>query len=410
MSRLDSAVSQDQRSHAKTSLASGPLGRIFYWLSSSGQPDSDELRGRLIQSIMDRKGALLVGTAVVIATATFAYFMTGAWWPIIWLVTEIVIVAVRLAVISHAERTLGRRREDYVPALLTLGALWTVVFGAGSYACMTSGEPVLAIIASVNTAGAVGAMSSRNAPTPRFASLIMVICCIPFAIASLNAPYPGIGSLAIILPLWVVGMHVIMFQNHDILVRMIRAEKVTRRLAMTDALTGLQNRMALDEKLADMCARLERRIDGDGFSLLYLDLDGFKAVNDRHGHTAGDVLLKAVAERIRHALRPDDHASRNGGDEFSVILPLTGREETAFVAKRLIATISRPFEIGIGDTIQLGVSIGSAYAPDDGLDPAILLASADEALYAAKRAGKGIHREYRPSDDGPPNLDGRARA
>ncbi len=133
MSRLDSAVSQDQRSHAKTSLASGPLARIFYWLSSSGQPDSDELRGRLIQSIMDRKGALLVGTAVVIATATVAYFMTGAWWPIVWLVTEIVIVAVRLAVISHAEQTPGRRREDYVPALLTLGALWTVVFGAGTW-------------------------------------------------------------------------------------------------------------------------------------------------------------------------------------------------------------------------------------------------------------------------------------
>ena len=131
-------------------------------------------------------------------------------------------------------------------------------------------------------------------------------------------------------------------------------------------------------------------------------------VHDRYGHRAGDILLKAVAGRIMNAIRLQDHACRNGGDEFTVLLPGIGRDEATFVARRIISSISRPFDIGHDDKAWIGVSIGSAFAPDDGTDPQALQAAADAALYAAKQAGKGVHREYQ--GEIPTSEDGDLRA
>ena len=397
----------EHRSGPSSRATGGLVGRAAYWLSSTARSDSDQLRGKLIQSVLDRKAPLVVGAAVMAATAITAYVMTGAWWPLAWLAADLILVCLRLAVIVQSERQPRRPRTDFVPAMLTLGLLWTSLFAAASFACMLSGETVLAVMAAVNTAGVVGGVSSRNAPTPRYAAIVILVCCVPFAVATFLAPYPGMHALAFIVPLWAIGMYVITLQNHTITVRMIRAERVTRKLAMTDALTGLHNRMFLDEELAGLC----RKVDGGpetGFTVLCLDLDGFKAVNDRYGHRAGDILLKAVAGRIMNAIRLQDHACRNGGDEFTVLLPGIGRDEATFVARRIISSISRPFDIGHDDKAWIGVSIGSAFAPDDGTDPQALQAAADAALYAAKQAGKGVHREYQ--DEIPTSEDGDLRA
>jgi len=156
-------------------------------------------------------------------------------------------------------------------------------------------------------------------------------------------------------------------------------------MALHDPLTGLPNRRGLGEALGAALARLGR--GGAGVTLLYLDLDDFKAVNDALGHEAGDYLLGEVAERLRACLRAGDTPARLGGDEFAILLEGTGAAEARVVAARLVATLATPVRIGATST-PISASVGAALAiGGDTADD--LLRRADTALYAAKRTGKG---------------------
>jgi diguanylate cyclase (GGDEF)-like protein len=136
----------------------------------------------------------------------------------------------------------------------------------------------------------------------------------------------------------------------------------------------------------------DARARGDALALLFLDLDGFKAVNDRLGHAAGDVLLQEVAARLRRRLRRRDLVARLGGDEFLVALPDLSADDAAAEARRiadeLVAAVCRPVEMH-GVPVDVGVSVGIAVAPDDGDDFASLLHLADLRMYEAKAAVAG---------------------
>ncbi|TWI67305.1 PAS domain S-box-containing protein/diguanylate cyclase (GGDEF)-like protein [Pseudoduganella lurida] len=178
---------------------------------------------------------------------------------------------------------------------------------------------------------------------------------------------------------------------HDISDR--KAEEVQREHDIRhDPLTGLLNRRALGELLPQAQARSQRH--GLGFALLFIDLDGFKAVNDRLGHDAGDELLRHVARRLRATVRQNDSVVRLAGDEFIVLLegvPYT-LVEARSVARKLIAALSEPVEVA-GRTAQVGASIGiAANAPDHATTPADLLREADRQMYLAKEAGRGSIR------------------
>lgn len=168
-----------------------------------------------------------------------------------------------------------------------------------------------------------------------------------------------------------------------------RAEEKVVHLATHDALTGLGNRGAFQETLA---ARLR---SGEPAALLLVDLDGFKQVNDAHGHAVGDALLLEVGRRIGRTLRARDRAFRLGGDEFAVVLAGLGAEEVATLAGGLVVALSRPAVIE-GLTVGVSASIGSAIAPTDGAEPDALMIAADLALYEAKRGGRQRVVAFRP--------------
>ena len=162
-----------------------------------------------------------------------------------------------------------------------------------------------------------------------------------------------------------------------------RAEEALEHLAAHDALTGLPNRHRLQRELQYAMAHAGQT--GDGLALLYLDLDGFKEVNDRGGHDAGDRLLREVAQRLQQALRQGDLVARVGGDEFIALLPGCRDAECARVlAGALRARLSPPFQLADG-LFHLDVSIGIACFPADGSDPDALVAHADRAMYASRR-------------------------
>ena len=165
-----------------------------------------------------------------------------------------------------------------------------------------------------------------------------------------------------------------------------KAEDKLQYQALTDELTGLPNRRLLSDRLAQTVAVAKR--EQNTVAVLYIDLDGFKLVNDSLGHIIGDVLLSLVAERLKERIRHSDTLARLGGDEFTVVLTnLSTRDDAGRVARSLLDVLAKPFFIESHE-ITIGASIGISIFPEHGTDAIDLLQQADSAMYTAKRNGK----------------------
>lgn len=175
--------------------------------------------------------------------------------------------------------------------------------------------------------------------------------------------------------------------------RMNRTQTDLERMAHRDALTGLPNRLMLMSRLEHSLEHSRR--DNSICAVLFQDLDRFKQVNDTLGHGAGDELLKQVAERMRKRLREVDTVARLGGDEFVVVLEgLSTPEEATKVAEHLVQELNRPFSLSETGQADVGASIGISLFPRDAQTPQELLEKADQALYAAKSAGRNTWRLF----------------
>lgn len=164
------------------------------------------------------------------------------------------------------------------------------------------------------------------------------------------------------------------------------AEMQIEQLAFYDPLTGLPNRALFQDRLMQALALAERQ--GTSLSLMFVDLDRFKEINDTQGHACGDLVLTELARRFRAALRHDETLARLGGDEFVIIAHQTGRSAATLIAERLHRTMLAPVEVG-GCSFLLGASTGIAIYPNDGADGHVLLKHADIAMYKAKAEGGG---------------------
>jgi len=172
------------------------------------------------------------------------------------------------------------------------------------------------------------------------------------------------------------------------------SEQKIRQLAYSDALTGLASRAYFHKHLEDVIKAAHRR--SERFALLFLDLDGFKDVNDSLGHDVGDMLLKEIAERLQNAIRETDFVARLSGDEFCIMADnISDQYDAAYVANNCLELMNEPVNLG-KQIIRPRCSIGIAYYPDDGEDSKSLLKAADSAMYAAKENGKHRYVFYQP--------------
>ena len=178
--------------------------------------------------------------------------------------------------------------------------------------------------------------------------------------------------------------------NEDITER-CQAEARISHMARHDPLTDLPNRILFRESLADALMRVAE--GSHTVSLLLVDLDEFKATNDRFGHAVGDALLEAVAKRLARSLRDGDVVARLGGDEFAMLVQTARPGAVARLACRLLTDVSRPAVLG-GHRVTPGLSIGIARAPHDGATEAVLMQCADDALYRSKNAGRRTYRFF----------------
>ncbi len=178
----------------------------------------------------------------------------------------------------------------------------------------------------------------------------------------------------------------------SIITQQVAAENRIRQLAHYDTLTGLANRATFREQLTGILAA-----PGCKASLLFIDLDGFKFINDSYGHLVGDALLRQVSDRLLLECRqPGTMVGRLGGDEFAVLVPHGDPQQASALAGTLVEALVQPYDLDRDRHFQIGASIGAAIAPIHGEDAETLLSRADMALYAAKAAGKRTFRTFTP--------------
>ncbi len=211
---------------------------------------------------------------------------------------------------------------------------------------------------------------------------------------------PQLVASVIVVALLLLRQHVTLLENRRLVVRLEAAEHLLRHKATHDSLTGLPGRAVLWEGLEAAAAR--RRAEPLAVSVVFLDLDDFKAVNDTHGHAAGDAVLVEVARRLRAALARhggDAVAVRMSGDEFAVLLVGDPAQDSSGTAHGLLEVLAAPMMIN-GTPLTVGSSIGVAVADEGELSPSALLRAADVAMYDVKHSGKGdvrVARADRPA-------------
>ena len=373
-------------------MSLGVVGRVATWLTGGASP---QVRDRLLTTLIQRRPAVYISCAAMLIMSVAAALMLGTTWAYAWLAADATLIAYRLYLSFRYDdgvRPPTEGREAVVASSFVL----FVIFGVGCAACMWTANPTLTLMAVISVMGVFAGLVSRWAAFPRLALLTISLVGAPvcFALATLAGGSVWLAAVQFALIGMTTGAQTI--QNHHILVRMLRAEQRNWLMARTDLLTGLGNRAQLYERLGVACQRL--RADpadpGAHFALLYIDLDGFKAVNDTHGHAVGDKLLDRIGRSLAAALDGDDCAYRIGGDEFLVVVPGADVAQAEWQATEIMSAVGVPHDIGLPVRVGVTASIGIALAPADGCDPQLLIAHADRALYNAKRDGKDRFVRY----------------
>lgn len=357
-----------------------PRWSVTRWLADPGPDAPEDIRRALVSSLFGTLPIFVGGVLNSIVVAAIVASRNPTTPFLVWLGLEVVVCSVRLVVLLVSFRRARLGLSTPTDAYLLLGVAWSASVGYGAFLSVLYGDWVSATVACMSAAAMVGGTCFRNFAAPRLTAVMTVLSLGPICLA---APFSGEIAMTIALlqiPTYVVTMRIAAYRLNALLVATMQAEREHERQARHDGLTGLTNRIGLMRAI---------EIGGTGkVALLYLDLDGFKAVNDAHGHAAGDRLLKAAAERLNRLLRADDVAARIGGDEFVVLAKGVDRAQALPFGERLIRELSAPFDVLPGVTVTVGVSVGVALTPDHGEDVADLLDVADRALYDAKSLGK----------------------
>jgi diguanylate cyclase len=365
--------------------------RSIAWLIAGPRPEPPEIQKKLLHHNMRKKNTLVVVHLSMAMMATIAIFITGQSWAYVWLLAEIALGVIRILIHLRFENAEAQGKDGNAIAPMIAGLVWTGVLAAAAYQCVASGEWLLILLAGSSLAGVIGGIASRNAGTPRYGIILICTLALPYAVATLISPIPYLYIMGLQVPFYVIAVMVVLFENYKTLLDLYKAERENRWLAHHDLLTGLPNRVMklkrFDELLGE--PRGISRTEHPPCTVFCLDLDGFKEVNDRFGHATGDAVLVAVAGRLRDSIREVDFLYRIGGDEFVILLPAISSAEAAKVAQRIIERVSEPFEIE-NLPLRIGISVGSACAPNDGETADELLLLADRAMYEAKRRGKGV--------------------
>lgn len=353
---------------------------ILNWVADMGSDISDEIRYKLCATLASSTLPAALGSFNSICITLLAYFRIGA--PVLLVIA---LVDFALMLVRIAATNLRMLRGIAADLVVASGIGWAASMAATLIVVGFSDDMPMTVVAVASALGSCAGIIARNYAAPRLA-----LTQVGIIDASFKMPFgtmhpefipllfcQGVGFLGVVI--W------IMRQQRNTTVRAIASQIESRQQALLDPLTGLLNRRGLSEKAKTM------RQTPSPKALFYLDLDGFKQINDRLGHGAGDEILKHVARRLTVCL-PEASICRMGGDEFIVVTNCQSRQEASVIGARIIQSLSlAPAKLdgqasaGVSTSASIGISLFDP-ATDD-LERAMV--EADEALYRAKRAGRG---------------------
>lgn len=368
----------------------------------------------VLRERMFGKYALMTGGSVMFSVAHFGIGAQFLWPGSLWMNTHVAGLAALLAtcgsflfigeVLDHTRGRWWLRRAMNGGALLmaSLALLFALDWiGPRAVAALVSGLGLVPVLLGIPVALRRAWRGDRLGAN-LLAAWVVYFVATAVMIGVINAQLPANfwtmhafqfgATLDMLLFMRVLGLRMAAVQSEA---RSAHRERdVLRSLAQRDPLTGLYNRRGMEAVLAK---HLPEAGEDKLLAVYLMDLDGFKAVNDRHGHAMGDQLLVFAGQRLRHCLRERDHVIRLGGDEFVVVATgLADERQAQDVGLQLLHRFERPFKLGELQC-EVGTTIGYAIAPLDGHDAAALLKLADQAMYEGKQSGKRCLRRATPA-------------
>jgi diguanylate cyclase (GGDEF)-like protein len=277
---------------------------------------------------------------------------------------------------------------------------FAALLGLMTYLTLTREPDIeLHLLAAATTTGYAAGISGRNAGRPVIAIGQLTLAAAPLTLALMQGGNVARWTLAFANVLFILAMLEITLQTYKVVLKAMNAAhnqaqlaQRFERLAQIDSLTGLRNRFSLKTSLERL---LELGGGANSASLLWIDLDRFKEVNDTLGHPVGDQLLRVVSERLQSVSRENDCLARFGGDEFVLLAAGADRQGARALAERILGLFAIPIAVD-GASLHISASIGIVTVPHEGLDAEVLLKYADMALYHAKAAGRNSFREFEP--------------
>lgn len=356
-------------------------GTALDWLTTARSDVPDEARGPLLGQLAVSSTSVIIGMFNWVMVAVLTLVRRPE--PAIIAVTSaaIILLVIRVTVIRRVDRARRAGASMQIEASLWLAMAWCAMHGVQSFVAMTTGDPVLMVLWTAQILGSLSAITAINFAAPRLAFLLILLCLLPMVAGAAFSGYPALLLLIPMTPPFLVGVWMILRNFHGLVADTLVSEWHNARLARHDPLTGLLNRHGLDQELKSI-----RTEAGQRLTIFCIDLDGFKLINDTHGHNVGDRLLEEVGGRLSRAVRSEDRVARIGGDEFMIVAEGLHDDAPRALAKRLTEELSgEPYLID-GTTVRVGASAGYASLPDEAETVADLYVQADRALYAVKQA------------------------
>lgn len=356
-----------------------------------------DVRRSLVESLYASPTSLTIGAVTGVAVGLVICTLSSV--RSVHLVVSLLCLVATLRVVSavffHRQLIRGTavasRRWEIA---YELGAwCYAALLGLMAFSTLSGSTGLVTHMLSVSMAtGYAGGISGRNAGRVQIAIGQVCLTLLPTALGLWLQGSTGYRVLAIAMVMMVLGLAEISSTIHRIVVQALLGKREKsllaqkfERLARFDSLTGLENRMAMQMRLREIFESNEKT--NDAVTILWMDIDRFKEINDSLGHMTGDQLLRVVAERLNAVVQDRGRVARFGGDEFVIICPDMDRSSAAVLANEIISFFVYSFDVG-ENHLQVTASIGYAVAPQDGRDMDELMQHADLALYEAKREGR----------------------
>lgn len=367
-----------------------PRLALLRWLTDPGPGVPARIGAVLLGELFAAPKAVVAGVLNGLVLNVVALCMHEGLIFAAFIALDVLLVSARLLVVRRAGRAASRGLPTPTDQYLATALLWCALQGTMAFAALQTHSLALQLLSATTAIGLVGPICARNYAAPRYALVLVGLCVLPFVAGAVLSGDRWLLVLVLQAPLFLFGAMTVIRRFRSMAVATLAAEQDSHDRARRDPLTGLLNRSGLAEKLDAQCAASPSR-----FVLLYLDLDGFKPINDNFGHEAGDRILQVVAGRLQAASREGDIVSRLGGDEFVIVAPDLLPSDGAAYAEAIIRRITEEdYLVDERVRVRVGISVGFACAPEDGLAGKDLQRKADAALYEAKASGRGVQRRF----------------